>query len=481
MSASSIPRAADTDVVSASTASAQSAVLRSLLDKFLLAYDAHANDDSNNFGDVRVGHRLYPRPKMVANILAKVFHHTDPIDVNDEPWDEVFESEELRRTLKSVKDVEAEIRESLPLSAARKNKLRRLLELQMYNRTVMMAQHQDFGWDSLEVAGQRSERKEITPFDRMTDDIRMLAQLALSYIIPQAEFSEWIEQVAINGYGPSLHMQLLQHNFDNTDPEGCDSEAKSVEGVEGQDSVRSSIHPPASSLKRSNRKGRGKKPPKKKNGSKSRFNAATAKNKNNRANTNKANTIDAGSRIIMHRMPPVPEEVPNSRRCLLYALLAIIKDPVIKDALTSTFLATMSPKGDTPISVAMYALAFHKMGLVRVTQSFNEGCFAFNLLQIRKTCRLVVIVRLWDLQRHDWYTDHCVAWDGSIIHDHPKSVQVNNSSDRSSRPNSKAVFERIFHKKEYKRWQITNIYELIGEATIATQPGTNIHINGEHQ
>ena len=94
---------------------------------------------------------------------------------------------------------------------------------------------------------------------------------------------------------------------------------------------------------------------------------------------------------------------------------------------------------------------------------------------------LVVIVRLWDLQRHDWYTDHCVAWDGSIIHDHPKSVQVNNSSDRSSRPNSKAVFERIFHKKEYKRWQITNIYELIGEATIATQPGTNIHINGEHQ
>ena len=186
MSASSIPRAADTDVVSASTASAQSAVLRSLLDKFLLEYDAHANDDSNNFGDVRVGHRLYPRPKMVANMLAKVFHHTD---VNDEAWDEVFESEELRRTLKSVKDVEAEIRESLPLSAARKNKLRRLLELQMYIRMVMMAQHDDFGWDSLEVAGQWSEWKEITRFARMTDDIRMLAQLAILYIIPQAEFS----------------------------------------------------------------------------------------------------------------------------------------------------------------------------------------------------------------------------------------------------------------------------------------------------
>ena len=41
-----------------------------------------------------------------------------------------------------------------------------------------------------------------------------------------------------------------------TDPEGCNSEAKSVEGVDGQDSVRSSIGPPASSLKRSNQKGR---------------------------------------------------------------------------------------------------------------------------------------------------------------------------------------------------------------------------------
>jgi hypothetical protein len=51
--------------------------------------------------------------------------------------------------------------------------------------------------------------------DRMTDDIRMLAQLALSYIIPQAEFSEWLEEAAVNGYGHSLHWKLSQHNFDN--------------------------------------------------------------------------------------------------------------------------------------------------------------------------------------------------------------------------------------------------------------------------
>ena len=42
-----------------------------------------------------------------------------------------------------------------------------------------------------------------------------------------------------------------------TDPVGCNSEAKSVEGVDGQDSVRSSIGPLASSPKRSNQKGRG--------------------------------------------------------------------------------------------------------------------------------------------------------------------------------------------------------------------------------
>ena len=43
-----------------------------------------------------------------------------------------------------------------------------------------------------------------------------------------------------------------------TDPVGCNSEAKSVEGVDGQDSVRSSIGPPASSSKRSNQKGMGR-------------------------------------------------------------------------------------------------------------------------------------------------------------------------------------------------------------------------------
>jgi len=55
-------------------------------------------------------------------------------------------------------------------------------------------------------------------------------------------------------------LTFTQRNIESN-PEGCDSETKSVEGDDEQDSVWSLIHPPASSFKRSNRK--GKTPPKK--------------------------------------------------------------------------------------------------------------------------------------------------------------------------------------------------------------------------
>ena len=46
--------------------------------------------------------------------------------------------------------------------------------------------------------------------------------------------------------------EVLPKEILEADPEGCDSETKSVEGVDEQDSVWSSKHPPASSSKRSN-------------------------------------------------------------------------------------------------------------------------------------------------------------------------------------------------------------------------------------
>src|SRR6056300_65155 len=55
----------------------------------------------------------------------------------------------------------------------------------------------------------------------------------------------------------------------------------------------------------------------------------------------------------------------------------------------------------------------------------------------------------------------CVAWDGSIIHDQPKSVKVNNSSDRANELNSRAVFNRIFHPNDYAKWQIIQVFKLL--------------------
>ena len=200
----------------------------------------------------------------------------------------------------------------------------------------------------------------------------------------------------------------------------------------------------------------------KKDTSKRRNNAnPRKKSSHKRTNTKKAKSTECGSRIIMNPLPQVPDGVPNGRRCLLYALMAHIPEPTIREKLTERFINNMSPTGDTPISVAINALACHHMMLEPVTWKFNEGCYAYNLLQIRQTCRLVVVVRLWDKMRPKWFTNHCVAWDGFIIHDHPKCVEVNNVSDRSNSANSTAVFERIFHKKEYARWQITNVFELI--------------------
>ena len=103
--------------------------LRSELRKFLSAYDEHVNDDSDNFGYDRSAHRSFPRPWAIAKMLDELFQHALNFVVNTDARDEVFESEDLRRRLKTVEDVEMEISLSLPLSGMRRNQLRRLLEL----------------------------------------------------------------------------------------------------------------------------------------------------------------------------------------------------------------------------------------------------------------------------------------------------------------------------------------------------------------
>ena len=174
-----------------------------------------------------------------------------------------------------------------------------------------------------------------------------------------------------------------------------------------------------------------------------------------------ANNVEVGSRIIENPAPKLPDGFPkdNERRCLLLAILAHIPDQHLKSMITQQFVGEMSISGDTPISVGINALAHHGMTFKHVTAEFNHGCRAFNLFQVHQSqsCKLIVVLRLW---QHKWYTDHCIAWDGCTLHDHPYSATLLRG-DRSNNETCMAVFERLYPKNEYSRWQITQVFELV--------------------
>ena len=179
-------------------------------------------------------------------------------------------------------------------------------------------------------------------------------------------------------------------------------------------------------------------------------------------NAKKSVSVECGSRIIKNNSPAASDQDPYKRRCLLYAIKELIDDEVLSEKFTADFVDRNPPtEEDTPISHANSALKLHGMTLVNATHRFQGGCRAYNLLQIREHCRLIIVVQLWDLKFPKMSCRHCVAWDGSIVHDRPFSVGVNNSSDRDNSANSRAVFERLFHRTVYSRWQITNVYELV--------------------
>ena len=115
----------------------------------------------------------------------------------------------------------------------------------------------------------------------------------------------------------TLHSEQHQSTKDgSTDPESCDSETKSVEGVDSQSFVRSLSILPASLSKTSIQK--GKTPPGKRNGSKNHYNIYPTKSSHKQGNIKKANKVDAGIRTIINCSQPASDWVPNSRRCFLY-------------------------------------------------------------------------------------------------------------------------------------------------------------------
>ena len=382
------------------------------------------------------------------------------------------------------------------LDSTTKNEILRMVEFQIIVTMNLFENNASSGIIFLESLTDSKRKAGVDTKQKVIDDINKFADLAQTIIhelvASQNEFRQWLWAVLTLGknFGDNSKMEdyiqeVLQCNDisvsmprpatndadndeymekcdskesssesvgDPSDPENCDSEAKSVEGDDGKISVQSSIQPPASSPKTV--KGKGKAPPKKRNRSKQR-------NSNQRKNAKKAKNKTSGSRIIPNPSPPLPDGVPNKRRCTLDALLALIENQTIKDAVATKFLANMSPSGDTPMDIAMKAVADHRMSLIPVTRHFMMGCRAYNLLRFSYPCRFVIVVKLLDLKRPNWFTHHTVAWDGSIVYDRPKSVRVNDTKDRATSASSKAVFERLFHKNHYHRWQIENIYKLV--------------------
>lgn len=384
------------------------------------------------------------------------------------------------QTLKSIGAVEAQMKEFLP---GRTLQLRRTIEIQMFLRISMWMNHGELGWRSLELItkgtkGMRrqkeGERQQPSAFKRMVQELKMLAQLCFTYIKPR-KFRSWLADVLEEvGSGQEFAIAVYQHSYEEasspTSEDGIDGVRKDLflemdleegngadAGVEGQVSERNPIHPPGVTASSRNRK--QKRQRKKKNNSK-----RSKKRRHSRANDKKAEEEEGGSRLIINKSTPaVPRGAgaPNNRTCLLEAILPHIRDTKVKEEVKSSFLAIMPEEGDTSISTANATLARHNMVIRRASERYNcGGSIAFHLLQ-EYSCSLIIHLRLYDLNDASLFASHFVAWDGKEVHDFPKSVRVNNSTDRTeARCND--VFERLYHKKKFSRWHITSVYELVG-------------------
>ena len=426
----------------------------------------------------------------VASKLSSMLDRDElsSIDISSDSWQNI--KAKCKLALRSVECLKK------MLDAVTKNEMLRMIEFQIIVTMNLFENNASSGIMFLESLTDSKRTAGVDTKQKVIDEINNFADLAQTiideFVASKKDFRQWLwavltlgkdfgdyskmedyiqEVLQRNGISVSLprpptddaddmeHMEKCDSKESRSgsvdgpaDPEDCDSEVKSVEGDDGKISVQSSIQPPASSPKKVN--GKGKAPPKKKNRSKQR-------NSNQRKNAKKARSKSSGSRIILNPSPPVPNGVTNKRRCTLDALLALIENDTIKDAVATKFLSTMSPSGDTPMDIAMKAVADHRMSLIPVTRHFMMGCRAYNLLQWRYPCRFVIVIKLLDLKHPNWFSHHTVAWDGSIVYDRPKSVRVNDTKDRATSASCKAVFERLFHKNHYHRWQIENIYKLV--------------------
>jgi hypothetical protein len=176
-----------------------------------------------------------------------------------------------------------------------------------------------------------------------------------------------------------------------------------------------------------------------------------------RARDRDANRVEGGSRKFLNPSPKIISTVKNDCTCLVDAVVALVPD-TLKESVHNNITSMMAPQGDTSVATVNTVLTSHGMVLERDNCPYIcDGGAPYNLLQL-KECRLVVKLKLKD--HADREIDHFVAWDGKVIHDHPCSVRVNDSSDRK-KVNCKKIFWKLLLKTDFKKWQITNIYRLV--------------------
>jgi len=229
------------------------------------------------------------------------------------------------------------------------------------------------------------------------------------------------------------------HAYSNADADAESLTECPDDDVEGQFSSRSSPVTPSRGTK-------SKKHPRKRKRSKNHKNIAQSKRK------------QGGSRLVLNKSAVIDVGGKNDRTCLLDAISQILPNDKDKARVCAAFTSAMPAEGDTSIMCANHALSLFGMTLERVSERFHRtGGPAFHLMQEHE-CRLIINIKLTNHSKQTM--SHFVAWDGKVIHDRPHESRVNNTSDRADFQGSKSVFRKLYNKKKFLSWQITNVYEL---------------------
>jgi len=196
---------------------------------------------------------------------------------------------------------------------------------------------------------------------------------------------------------------------------------------------------------------------------KKRRNRRTKKTPLSRVNpTGQQKDPETGSRVVQNKNDKLKLIASalgaNERDCMPIAIAALLQgNPALMDAALSSLLSAMPIEGDMKTSQAMKALAKHGMRLERVGKKYNKkGGYPYHLLK-EYDCKLIIHIKLTNTKKQQM--NHCIAWDGAMLHDQPHSIRVNNAYDRKPRFANK-VFEKLYPKDKFLSFQITNVFQL---------------------